>query len=102
MDYISNFIAQYGALFAQGTWDTIVMTIVSTFFAYVIGVPLGVLLVVTAKDGLRPHRALNHGARLDREHRPFHPVHHPAGGHHPVHALGGWHVAGRSRAPSCR
>ena len=59
MDYISNFIAQYGALFAQGTWDTIVMTIVSTFFAYVIGVPLGVLLVVTAKDGLRPHRALN-------------------------------------------
>ena len=33
MDYISNFIAQYGALFAQGTWDTIVMTIVSTFFA---------------------------------------------------------------------
>lgn len=59
MDYISNFIAQYGALFAQGTWDTIVMTIVSTFFAYVIGVPLGVLLVVTAKDGLRPHRALS-------------------------------------------
>ena len=59
MDYISNFISQYGALFAQGTVDTLVMTLASTLFAYVIGVPLGVLLVITAKDGLKPQRALN-------------------------------------------
>ena len=59
MDYISNFISQYGALFAQGTVDTLVMTLASTLFAYVIGVPLGVLLVITAKDGLWPQRALN-------------------------------------------
>ena len=50
MDYISNFISQYGALFAQGTVDTLVMTLASTLFAYLIGVPLGVLLVITAKD----------------------------------------------------
>ena len=59
MDYVSNFISQYGALFAQGTVDTLVMTLASTLFAYVIGVPLGVLLVITAKDGLKPQRALN-------------------------------------------
>lgn len=59
MDYVSNFISQYGALFAQGTVDTLVMTLASTLFAYIIGVPLGVLLVVTAKDGLWPQRALN-------------------------------------------
>ena len=61
MDYISNFISQYGALFAQGTVDTLVMTLASTLFAYLIGVPLGVLLVITAKDGLKPQRALNTG-----------------------------------------
>ena len=41
MDYISNFISQYGALFAQGTVDTIVMVLASTIGAYVIGIILG-------------------------------------------------------------
>lgn len=59
MDVLSHFFAQYGALFAQGTQDTLAMTLVSTFFAYVIGIPVGVLLVVTAPDGLRPHRTIN-------------------------------------------
>ncbi len=59
MDYLSNFFASYGALFAQGTVDTLVMTLLSTVFAYVVGLPIGVLLVITAADGLRPHRALN-------------------------------------------
>lgn len=44
----------------MGTWDTIVMSLVSTAFAYVLGVPLGVLLVLTdPKKGLVPHRAFN-------------------------------------------
>lgn len=59
MDFLMSFFDQYGALLAQGTWDTVVMTGVSTFFAYLIGIPLGVLLVITAPNGLRPHRALN-------------------------------------------
>lgn len=59
MEAIQVFIEQYGLLLAQGTWDTIVMTSVSTFFAYVLGIPLGVLIVVTAVDGLRPFRAFN-------------------------------------------
>lgn len=59
MEALQTFFNQYGLLLAQGAWDTIVMTGVSTLFAYVIGVPLGILLVVTAPGGLRPHRALN-------------------------------------------
>lgn len=60
MEFLQSFFAEYGGLLAQGTWDTIVMSLVSTAFAYVIGVPLGVLLVLTdPKKGLMPHRALN-------------------------------------------
>ena len=34
----------------QGTKDTLLMTIPSTLFAYLLGIPLGVLLVITRKD----------------------------------------------------
>lgn len=59
MDVLTSFFNQYGALFAQGTWDTIVMTLLATLFAYIIGVPVGVLLNITAPDGLRPNRAVS-------------------------------------------
>ena len=59
MDILMQFFDAYGLLLAQGTWDTIVMTGVSTLFAYVIGVPLGVALIVTGPNGLKPHRVLN-------------------------------------------
>ena len=36
------------------TWETVYVTILATFFAVVIGLPLGVLLVVGEKDGIRP------------------------------------------------
>ncbi len=35
-------------------WETIYVTVVSTIFAFVIGLPLGVLFVVGEKDGLLP------------------------------------------------
>lgn len=56
---VSAFAGGYGALFAQGTLDTLVMTIVSTALAYVLGIPLGVLVTITAPGSLRPHRTLN-------------------------------------------
>ena len=56
---VSQFIADYGELLVEGVRDTIIMTAVATLLAYLIGVPLGVLLVITAKDGLKPQRALN-------------------------------------------
>ncbi len=59
MEYLQAFFNQYGTLLAQGTWATIVMTFVSTALAYVIGIPLGVLVVVTNPDGLHPHRIFN-------------------------------------------
>ena len=59
MDFRATFFDNYGMLLAQGTWDTLLMTIVSTFFAYVIGIPLGVLCVLTSPKGLIPHRIFN-------------------------------------------
>lgn len=37
-----------------GTWDTIYMTLASTFFSYIFGLPMGVILTVCRKDGLTP------------------------------------------------
>lgn len=42
----------------EGTWVTLYMTGISTLIAYVIGLPLGVVLVVTAPGGLRPQKIL--------------------------------------------
>ena len=55
----SAFFAQYGNLFLQGTIDTLVMTCVATILAYIIGIPLGILLVVTSPNGLRPNRVVS-------------------------------------------
>lgn len=55
----SAFFAQYGNLFLQGTVDTLIMTCVATILAYVIGIPLGILLVVTSPNGLRPSRIVS-------------------------------------------
>lgn len=60
MEYLQLFFAQYGELLLQGTWDTIVMTLVSTVFAYIIGIPFGVAVVLTdPKKGLLPNKAVN-------------------------------------------
>lgn len=42
----------------EGIVGTVYMSIVSTFFGYVLGLPMGVLLTISDKDGLRPNRAL--------------------------------------------
>ena len=42
-----------------GIWETIYMTLVSTLIAYLIGLPLGVILTITDKDGIRPIPWLN-------------------------------------------
>ena len=54
-----EFFAEYGQLLIDGTAKTITMTVVSTLVTYIIGVPLGVLLTVTAPGSLKPHRTLN-------------------------------------------
>lgn len=43
----------------KGIWETIYMTALSSLIAYIIGLPLGVILNVTDKGGIRPIRWLN-------------------------------------------
>ena len=54
-----EFFDKYGALLAQGTIDTLVMSIASCVFAYVIGLPLGIWFAVTTPNGLSPNKAVN-------------------------------------------
>lgn len=42
-------------LLAEGLRETVYMTLVSTFLGYVIGLPVGILLTVTDKDGIKPN-----------------------------------------------
>lgn len=42
----------------EGTGDTLYMTLLSTFFGYVIGLPMGVILTVTGKDGIAPNAVI--------------------------------------------
>lgn len=51
-------------LFREGTitlavWETIYMTILSTLIAYVIGLPIGVILYITDKGGIRQNIIVN-------------------------------------------
>ncbi len=59
LESLSAFFAQYGSLLWQGVIDTLIMTGVSTVFAYLLGLPLGVLLTITQPGGIWPHRWFN-------------------------------------------
>ena len=50
--------AQLWNLLATDTGATIYMTLVSTLFGYLIGLPLGIILTVTDKDGISPHSVI--------------------------------------------
>ena len=41
------------------TVNTLILTLFSTLLAYVIGLPLGIVLIITDKDGIHPNRPLN-------------------------------------------
>jgi len=43
----------------QATLDTLLMTTISTIFAYIIGLPIGILLYMTSKKGLFPNTPIN-------------------------------------------
>lgn len=54
-----EFLAEYGQLLIDGTLSTLAMVFISTAITYVLGVPLGVFVTVTAPGSLKPHRGLN-------------------------------------------
>ncbi len=59
LEAITNFINEYADLLIEGVQDTLVMTFVATILAYVIGLPIGVLLITSNKKGIRPNATLN-------------------------------------------
>lgn len=40
-----------------GIGETLYMTLVSTIAGYIIGLPMGIVLTVSDKDGIRPNRS---------------------------------------------
>ena len=59
IETLSGLWDKYGMMLLEGTGATLYMTAASALFAYLIGLPLGVLMIVTAKGGIRPHPVLN-------------------------------------------
>lgn len=57
--FTAEFWVKYGGLLMEETWSTLVMLFVSAFFAYLIGLPLGVLLTLTGKNGILPCKPVN-------------------------------------------
>ena len=47
------------SLLPSQVWESLYMTVISAAVAYIIGLPLGVILVITDKGGIRPMRAVN-------------------------------------------
>ena len=52
------FIATNISLYIVAIQETFFMTLVSSFISYAIGIPLGVLLYCTAKEGLMPKTSI--------------------------------------------
>lgn len=50
--------SQVVLMVAEGTWVTLYMTLASTLIAYLLGLPMGIALVVTAPGGLKPNKII--------------------------------------------
>lgn len=47
------------SMLVEGTWQSIYMTVAITAISYLIGIPLGVFLVMSDKNGIHPMASLN-------------------------------------------
>lgn len=59
LEAATQFTSEYGDLLVEGVLDTLVMTSIATVLAYVIGLPIGVLLITSGKKGICPNAPLN-------------------------------------------
>lgn len=59
LNAVTNFFEEYGDLLLEGTLDTIVMTSIATLLAYAIGLPAGVLLIVSSKKGIKENATIH-------------------------------------------
>ena len=55
---LQAFWEEYGVLLLEGIRDTLYMTLLSTFFGYIIGLPMGIVLTLTDKEGISPNRII--------------------------------------------
>lgn len=51
-----NMLKEMYEILKDGTAGTLYMTLMSTFFGYVLGLPMGILLAVTDKEGICPNK----------------------------------------------
>ena len=58
MEVRNMWTEQIREMILNGILETLYMTVVSTLFGYVFGLPMGVLLCISDKDGLKPHPVL--------------------------------------------
>lgn len=42
----------------EGTWATLYMTLISTLFGYILGLPMGIILTITDKEGIKPNAVI--------------------------------------------
>ncbi len=52
------FSSEVVSMLLEGVRDTLYMTLASTFFSYVLGLPMGIILAVSNKEGIHPNRFL--------------------------------------------
>lgn len=52
------FDSEFATMLLEGTRDTLYMTLVSTLFGYVLGLPLGIVLAVTDKGGICENKVI--------------------------------------------
>ena len=56
---MAEFINSYGMLLAENTVDTLYMSLLSTAFSYVLGLPMGVLLYTTKEGQILENKTFN-------------------------------------------
>ncbi len=54
-----EFFLEYKDMLLEGSYETLLMTFASTIFAYIIGLPLGVIMVATDEHGISPNKPVN-------------------------------------------
>lgn len=64
MSFLTELIQRFfggglGGEYALAIWETVYITVIGTAIAYLVGIPLGVILYGTAKDSIFPNKAVN-------------------------------------------
>jgi D-methionine transport system permease protein len=52
------FSTEINQMLLKGVGETLYMTLASTLFGYILGLPMGIALTVTDKEGIRPNKAV--------------------------------------------